>query len=121
MSAQDELTKCLASVTSTLEAHRVPYFLTGSLAASTHGEFRATNDIDIVADFGSVNLGALMREFDADFYADGEQAESSVRDGHSFNLIHRTTFLKVDLFPAVTAFNRMAIQRAQPTLLGAQS
>ena len=93
----------------TLVAFRVPYFVTGSLAASTHAEFRATNDIDIVADFSAVDLRALMREFDTEFHADVEQ---------SFNLIHRASFLKVDFFPAVSAFNRIAIERAESVVLG---
>jgi hypothetical protein len=118
LTASDELTSALSSVTSALDAHRVRYFVTGSLAASAHGEFRATNDIDIVADFASVDLRALMRAFDAVFYADAEQAVSCVRDGHSFNLIHKTTFLKVDFFPAVSDFNRTAIERAQLLVVG---
>ena len=118
MTAKDELTGAVSSVSAALDAHRVPYFVTGSLAASTHAEFRATNDIDIVADFVAVDLRALMRAFDAEFFADPEQAVSCVRDGQSFNLIHKTTFLKVDFFPAISAFDRTAIERAQLVMLG---
>lgn len=118
MSARDELTGAVSSVSASLDAYRVPYFVTGSLAASTHAEFRATNDIDIVADFAAVDLRALTRAFDVDFFADAEQAISCVRDGQSFNLIHKTTFLKVDFFPAASAFDRTAIERAQLVVLG---
>ena len=107
-----------SSVTGTLEFHHVPYFVTGSLASSVHAEFRATNDIDIVADFGAVDLPALMRTFAAEFHVDAEQARAGVREGTSFNLIHRTSFLKVDFFPAVSAFNRVAIERADRVVLG---
>ncbi len=118
MTDQDELITAVFSVSATLDAHNVPYFVTGSLASSTHAEFRATNDIDIVADFAAVDLRALMRAFDAGFFADAEQAVACIRDGHGFNLIHRTTFLKVDFFPAVSAFDRAAIERAQLVVLG---
>lgn len=119
VTGRDDLTSALAGVARALDAFRVPYFVTGSLAASTHAEFRATNDIDIVADFSAVDLRALMRELDTEFHADVEQAVSCVREGQSFNLIHRVSFLKVDFFPAVSAFNRMAIERAEFVVLDA--
>jgi hypothetical protein len=119
LSGLDELTAAIASVTGTLEAFQVPYFVTGSLASSMHAEFRATNDIDIVADFESVDLRALMRAFDTEFFVDPEQAVGSVGQGQSFNLIHRTSYLKVDFFPAASAFNQVALERAERVILGA--
>lgn len=119
MTGLEDLEGTIACVTATLEAHGVPYFVTGSLASSMHAEFRATNDIDIVADFGEVDLRALMRAFDAEFFADPEQAATAVRQGQSFNLIHRTSYLKVDFFPAMSAFNRIALERAERVVLGA--
>lgn len=118
MNGLDDLTGAIVSVTGTLDAHGVPYFVTGSLASSMHAAFRATNDIDIVADFGVVDLHVLMRAFDAEFFADPEQAVASVGLGQSFNLIHRTSYLKVDFFPAVSAFNRAALDRAESIMLG---
>jgi hypothetical protein len=56
-----ELTSAIASVTGALVRCGVPYFITGSLASSMHAEFRATNDIDIVADFGRVDLSACIQ------------------------------------------------------------
>ena len=44
--------------------------------------------------------------------ADLEQATSSLAAGMSFNLIHRTTYLKVDFFPCNSAFDRSALARA---------
>lgn len=119
MTGLEDLTQAITTVTGVLETYRVPYFVTGSLASSAHAEFRATNDIDIVADFTTVSLGDLMQAFDAEFYADAEQAVACVREAHSFNLIHRRSYLKVDFFPAVSDFNRMAIGRAELLQLGA--
>jgi len=114
----EDLESTLRSVIRTLEAHGVPYFVTGSLASSMHAEFRATNDIDLVADFGSVDLRALMGAFGTDFHADLEQALQAVPQGMAFNLIHRTSYLKVDLFPVASEFNRMALARAERVVLG---
>ncbi|HUG27691.1 MAG TPA: hypothetical protein VMK53_05275 [Gemmatimonadales bacterium] len=119
MTGLEDLTQVVTTVTGVLETHRVPYFITGSLASSAHAEFRATNDLDIVADFTTANLRDLMQAFDAEFYADAEQAAACVQQGHSFNLIHRRSYLKVDFFPAVSAFNRKAIERAEVVVLGA--
>ncbi|MEO5826236.1 MAG: hypothetical protein ABIR59_10140 [Gemmatimonadales bacterium] len=117
MSGLDDLTGAILSVTGTLTTYQVPYFVTGSLASSMHAVFRATNDVDIVADFRSVDLRVLMSAFDAEFFADPEQAVASVSQGVSFNLIHRTTYLKVDFFPAVSAFNQAALERSERVVL----
>lgn len=114
-----ELTGAIASVTGTLVRCGVPYFITGSLASSMHAEFRATNDIDIVADFGQVDLPALYAAFAPQFYADLEQAIDAIRDRTSFNLIHRASLLKVDFFPLTSDFNRAALARAERVTLGA--
>ena len=118
MTAADDLHQAVATVAAILDGHQVPYFITGSLASSAHAEFRATNDVDIVADFASVDLRRLLQAFGAEFHADAEQAVTCVREGHSFNLIHRSSYLKIDFFPAVSAFNRMAIRRAERLQLG---
>lgn len=118
MSGLDDLTSAVARVAVTLEVGGVPYFVTGSLASSVHAEFRATNDIDIVADFRSVNLRGLMGAFETEFHADAEQAVACIREGHSFNMIHRTSYLKVDFFPADSAFDHEAIERAERVVLG---
>lgn len=113
MTARDEITSALVSVVAALDEYHIPYFLTGSLAASAHGEFRATNDVNFVADFVAADLSAFVGALDVEFHADAEQAVSCVREGTSFNAIHRTSFLKVDFFPAVSPFNRSAIARAE--------
>ncbi len=93
--------------------HDVRYFVTGSFASSVHGEFRATNDIDIVADVDAARLGPLLDELSRDFVADLDQAASALASGSNFNLIHRVTYLKVDVFPCVSAFDREATRRAE--------
>lgn len=90
----------------------VPYFITGSFASSMHGEFRATNDVDFVADFRHGDLRGVLRDLASEFIADPAVAAAAVSRGESFNLIHATTYLKVDVFTATGEFERQAIRRA---------
>ncbi len=105
------------AVVSALRAHQVAHFVTGSLASSLHGEFRATNDIDIVADMSQGQLRALLTSLTPQFVVDAEGATRAFAEGYSFNLIHSGTYLKVDLFPAKGAFERQAIERAEVVAL----
>ena len=63
-----------------------------------HGEFRATADIDFVAQIPALALPTLMQEWDAEFVAVVDQAQAALEHGTSSNVIHRTTYLKVDFF-----------------------
>lgn len=112
MSELAEIVEVMDAVISALRRHSIPHYVTGSFASSVHGEFRATADIDLVAQIPAQSLTALMQEWDAAFVADLDQARTALKHGTSFNLIHRTTYLKVDFFPCTTAFNRSALTRA---------
>ncbi len=108
----NDLIAVIDAVIVALRHHAIPHYVTGSFASSVHGEFRATADVDLVADIPAAALSALMQELDAAFVADAEQARLALARGQSFNLIHRTTYLKVDLFPCDSAFNQSALGRA---------
>ena len=112
MSDTNDLIEVIDTVIAALRQHAIPHYITGSFASSVHGEFRATADIDLVADITASALPALLRDLDAAFVADADQAMSALEAGVSFSLIHRTTYLKVDLFPCDNAFNRSALDRA---------
>jgi hypothetical protein len=112
MSDTSDLIEVVDAVISALRHHAIPHYITGSFASSVHGEFRATADIDLVAEISPAALPGLMRELNAEFVADVDQATSALAAGISFNLIHRTTYLTVHLFPSDTEFNRSALTRA---------
>lgn len=112
MSDIDELVNVIDAVIEVLRRHAIPHYVTGSFASSVHGEFRATADIDFVAQIPARALPTLMQEWDAVFVADVDQAQAALEHGTSFNLIHRTTYLKVDFFPCATPFNLSALARA---------
>ena len=112
MSDTNDLIEVVDTVIAALRHHAIPHYITGSFATSVHGEFRATADIELVAEITASALPAQLRDLDAAFVADAEQAMSALAAGVSFNLIHRTTYLKVDFFPCDNAFNRSALDRA---------
>ena len=108
-----ELLAAVEAVTATLGQFGVPYFITGSFASSVQGVYRATNDVDIVADLAHADLEALFERLSAEFVAD-----SALASRVGFNLIHKRTYLKVDVFPCLTAFEYEATRRAEPISLG---
>lgn len=112
MSEATELLAVIDGVIGVLRRHRILYFVTGSFASSVHGEFRATNDLDLVAQIDPDQLTPLFDDLSRDF-ADIEQARDTMALGTSFNLINRITFLKVDVFPCTSKFDRVAAERAE--------
>lgn len=76
----------------------------GSFASGFRGEFRATNDIDIVANFSAVDLDKFIIEVKYKFYADELSIPVKIKNNQSFNLIHDETFTKIDIFTKITNF-----------------
>lgn len=112
MNDANELLEVVSTTVAALRRNGIPYFVTGSFASSVHGEFRATNDIDIVAAIDATQLTLLFDELSAMYLTDLEQAQHALERDASFNLIHLSTYLKVDVFPCVSAFNQAALRRA---------
>jgi hypothetical protein len=115
------LAPIIEAVVGALRRHEVDHFITGSLASSLHGEYRATKDIDIVADLSADQLAGLVRDLQGDFFVDEAQAKTALAEGLSFNLIHRNSFFKVDLFPCASEFDREAMRRAEIFMLPGSS
>ncbi len=108
----DPLANALRLVSAALEGLGIPYLVGGSLASSSRGIFRATVDIDFVARIGPQQAQALSAALGRDWYADSEQIRDSLAAGRSFNVIHIPTSQKVDIFPAIDAFQLLQLQRA---------
>ncbi|MFN2303659.1 MAG: hypothetical protein ACK2TV_07990 [Anaerolineales bacterium] len=102
------------TVTSILENLNIPYFIGGSLASTLHGIIRTTQDSDIVADIQPDQIATLLAELGNEFYIDEEMIAESVSRKSSFNILHRETMFKVDIFvPEMKPFNRSQFMRAQ--------
>jgi hypothetical protein len=93
-----DLFEFLEKVISALDNLRVPYLVTGSVAAMAYGEPRLTNDIDIVAALEDKHIPDLLNAFSSDeFYISEEAMKEAVRHQKQFNIIHPTSGLKVDI------------------------
>ena len=91
-----KLEELLTTTVTALETEGVPYMITGSLASSFHGEYRATRDIDIVIDPAPPDLERLIgRLRRLGMYVDAVAARTALRDRGQFNAI--VADLKVDL------------------------
>lgn len=83
-----------------LEGLAIDYVLGGSLASSTFGEPRATNDVDIAIALTADDLTPLTDELlRRNYYVPERAASEAVSNRSSFNVIHPGG-LKVDLFVA---------------------
>ena len=90
----------------------IPYFVGGSLATAVHGVARATMDVDVVADVRAEHAQPLVDALGQDFYADTALIRNAVRGRSSFNVIHKPTMFKVDVFiPKGRPFDRSQFAR----------
>lgn len=94
-----------------LEELTIPYLVGGSFASGIHGEFRATQDIDILADFRGADVPEFICRTSPGFFVDDVSAPQAVAEARSFNIIHRATAFKVDIFTRVEAFEECQLAR----------
>jgi len=88
----------LEKIITVLEHLRIPYLVTGSVAAMAYGEPRLTNDIDIVAAIPENQIPALTAAFpSAEFYISDAMILEAIRHQSQFNIIHPASGLKVDI------------------------
>lgn len=85
-------------MTQSLEALNIPYLIGGSVASSIYGIYRATNDIDFVADIKHEHVDAIVAALQDEFYVDGDMIRDAIDTQSSFNVLHLPTMVKVDVF-----------------------
>jgi hypothetical protein len=109
--------QAIQSITTVFASLEISYRIAGSVASSALGVMRSTLDIDIVANIHTEQVSSFIHLLREDFFVDEEFVSDAVRSGCSFNLIHRKTFLKVDIFPVKqrmydqTAFRRKHVDQ----------
>ena len=82
------LAALLASVVGVLEAERIPYMVSGSIASAYYGEPRATRDIDLVIDPTAPALDRLVARLQQEgAYVDGDAARTALKDRTQFNAV----------------------------------
>lgn len=100
--------------TDTLEELDIPYFVSGSLGSALYGMVRSTQDSDIVAAMLPEHTQAFLNALQDEFFLDEEMIANATAQGTSFNIIHRNTMFKVDVFiPSSDPFQQSQFERAQ--------
>jgi hypothetical protein len=101
-------------VTEVLEKLGIPYLISGSLASALYGMVRTTQDSDIVADMRAEHIQPFVACLQNEFFMDEPIIAESIQDNSNFNIIHRETMFKVDVFiPSPSPFNQSRLARAQ--------
>ena len=96
--------------------------LGGSLASSILGEPRSSVDIDLALELRTRDIDRLARELDTGFFVDPEAGREAIQRRTSFNVIHRETMQKVDLFVlGDAAFDREQLARRRRTPVSPES
>lgn len=111
---QNEPIEVTLKVTGVFEQLGVPYAIGGSLASTLYGMVRTTQDSDIVAEMRREHLQPFVSALQDEFYIDEEMIADSIQHNSSFNIIHRETMFKVDVFiPRPRPFLQSQLARAQ--------
>lgn len=111
---QNEPVEVTLKVTEVFERLSVPYLIGGSLASTLYGMIRTTQDSDIVAEMRIEHLQPFVMALQGEFYVDEEMIAESIQRNSSFNIIHRETMFKVDVFiPRPRPFLQSQLARVQ--------
>lgn len=101
-------------VTTCLEKLGVSYFIGGSMASTLYGMVRTTQDADIIADLQMAHALGFVNALRDHFYIDEMMIINAIHQRSSFNIIHRSSMFKVDIFlPADSYFTKMQFSRAK--------
>jgi hypothetical protein len=96
----------------------VHYFISGSLASTLYGMVRTTMGSDVVADLTQQHIGDFVSSLENEFYIDEDMISAAVRKRSSFNIIHRDSFFKVDVFiPEMRPYLDFQFTRARRQIL----
>ena len=102
----------LEPVIEVFERLGVAYEIGGSIASSAYGVARSSLDVDVVADLGPSHVDPLVESLRHTYYADSHLIAEAVRRRSSFNLIHLSTMMKVDVFVLKDrAYDRESMKR----------
>lgn len=119
---QNEPVEVTLKVTAVFEKLGVAYLIGGSLASTLYGMVRTTQDSDIVAEMRREHLQPFVSALQDEFYVDDEMIADAIAHNSSFNIIHRETMFKVDVFiPRPRPFLQSQLARAQRQVFAFES
>ncbi|HRZ86767.1 MAG TPA: hypothetical protein P5287_03035 [bacterium] len=115
MNEELEVLKIVASL---LDGSRIPYMVSGSIAASYYTVPRMTRDIDVVVELKQADVPTFVALFKGDFYIDEGSVRSGVVERGMFNLIHNRCVIKIDfIVGSDTEFQHSAFARRQARVI----
>lgn len=89
------------------------------MASSSYGEPRSTLAADFAADLDLSRFDAWADEVEKDFFFDREWARAEVASRGIFQLLHRTSLVRIDLFvPAWTGLDLWKWEQRKRLVLG---
>lgn len=103
----------LFELTHAFDSLAIDYVVVGSIASSIHGEYRASGDIDIIADIRPDQIEPLVSRLEMNFYIDSQAVSNAVVRGRKFNVIHLSAVFKADIFAPSTNLGRQQLARRQ--------
>lgn len=104
----------LRPVIAELEKLGVRYYIGGSVAGSSYGYSRMTQDVDLVAELRMEHVKPLVEALQLDYYVNANTVAEAVARRSCFNVIHNKTFYKIDIFASKNrVYNRTAFERKQ--------
>jgi hypothetical protein len=112
MAADEGPGSALRAFVSVLETLKVPYFVGGSVASSIRGQFRTTNDIDIICALKPKHLQRLFPALKDEFLVDEVAVERLMEGQETFNIIHEPSFMKIDVFTKIGTFEESEMARS---------
>ena len=112
------LAEAFQELLAALDRLEIRFFAGGSVASTTYGMPRQTNDVDLVADVHPERVNEFCEALQPAFYCDAQTVRQAIELGRSFNLIHMRGAFKFDIFPAgddAFAKSQMARRRYMTT------
>jgi hypothetical protein len=88
--------KLLNRICRALEAEKLPYMVSGSIALNTYTVPRMTRDIDIVIELHKADIDRFCKIFETGFYIDTLTVQEEVERHGMFNVIDFETGYKID-------------------------
>jgi hypothetical protein len=106
----------LQTLAAALRTAKIPFMLTGSVAAAYHGAGRATLNLDVVIDPNPEQLEALVRAIDASgHYVSIDAAREAMTNHSMFNVVDPDSGWKADLIVRKPRqFSETDLARRQP-------
>ncbi len=118
MSQQPPVLAAMIPVVETLDRLHIDYYVGGAVASLAHGIYRATADVDIIAEMLIKHVRPFVQSLENTYYVDADMIKDALRHRSEFNVIHLHTMFKVDIFlPKGRPFDHSIRQRVQKSAL----